>query len=98
MLDVFRDNSKGKHWIGKVSGLWILYKRLLRRHSQFHCRKQRFPFFALPANSIVQLTHVTPHNMIANVCVFIPTRHLHVTGWDVWQRPQEGSWDAGPVG
>lgn len=48
-----------------------------------HCRKQRFPFLLFPANSIFQLTHLTSHNMIANVYIVIPTRNLHVTFQDV---------------
>lgn len=97
MLDGFRDNSKGKRWTGKLSGLWVLYKSLLRRHGQF-LLQETFSFLALPASGVVRLTHLTPHNMMANVCLSIPMRHLHVTGRDVGHRPQEGSWDAGPVG
>lgn len=30
MLDVFRDNSKGKHWIGKLSGLSIFVQKAVK--------------------------------------------------------------------
>lgn len=57
-----------------------LYKRLLRLHGQFPLQEtERFSFLLFPANSIFQLTHLTSHNMIANMYIFIPMRNLHVT-------------------
>lgn len=83
MLDVFRDNSKGKHWMGKLSGLWILYKRLLRRHGLFPQQETKILLFSTPCQQHCPAHTFNSHNMIANVCVFIPTRHLHVMGRDV---------------
>lgn len=45
-----------------------------------------FLFLLFPANSIFQLTHLTSHNMIANMYLFIPMRNLHVTFRNVWSQ------------
>lgn len=62
-----------------------VYKRLLRPHGQFPLQEaERFSFLLFPAPSVFQLTHLTSHNMTANMYVFIPTRNQHVTSRDVW--------------
>lgn len=88
--DVLRDNSKGKHWVGKLSGFRYLYKRPWSPCGQFPRKETQTSLCVIPADSVPRLTGLTSHNVIADMCALIPTRNPHVTFRAVGS-PSDGS-------